>query len=140
MLSHIVYVSTRKPACTEIEIQKILQSCEKNNKDIDITGVLLSSETQFVQYIEGPYKIIISLYDKIKTDPRHKNPVLISNSPIEKRIFPSWQMGSRKVASDEINFLTEITSEDRKEFGDIMSGKETDGAKVRELLGKFFKN
>ena len=139
MLSHIVYVSTRKPACTEIEIQKILQSCEKNNKDIDITGVLLYSETQFVQYIEGPYKIIISLYDKIKTDPRHKNPVLISNSPIEKRIFPSWQMGSRQFDSKSIGFNTSIQPDEKRLFQSILDGQSQEGNRAMALIQKFFK-
>jgi hypothetical protein len=139
MLSHLVYVSTRKPICTEIEIQKILNSCERNNRDIDITGVLLYSDTQFIQYIEGPYSIIISLYDKIKTDPRHKNPVLISNSPIEKRLFPSWQMGSRKFDRKTIGFNTAISDSDSRLFQSILDGQTQQGNRAMALIQKFFK-
>ena len=73
MLSQLVYVSIRKPQCTEEEIQKILDACKRNNQGKDITGVLLYSGTHFVQYLEGDFKKINELYDNIKSDVRHKN-------------------------------------------------------------------
>jgi hypothetical protein len=64
---------------------------------------------------------------------------MISYNPIPARIFPSWQMGSRKIASDDISFVTDITLGDKEVFKEIMKGKETEGAKVQNLLMKFFK-
>jgi hypothetical protein len=61
MLSHLIYVSNRAQNCTQSEIEKILESCKKNNVQYDITGVLLYSDTKFVQYIEGQYKEIMGL-------------------------------------------------------------------------------
>jgi hypothetical protein len=49
-------------------------------------------------------------------------------------------MGSRKIALDDIGFVTEITPEDKEVFDNIVKGNQTEGGKVRELLGKFFKN
>jgi hypothetical protein len=139
MLSHLVYVSVRKPNCTEEEIEKILASCKKNNIGIDITGVLLYSNTNFVQYIEGEYKEIMSLYDKIKGDDRHKNPVLISSAPITQRSFPSWQMGSRKFDASSVDFKTTINEADQKIFNDILAGKNAEASKSIALIQKFFK-
>jgi hypothetical protein len=140
MLAHLAYVSVRKKNCTDHEIEKILASCKTNNAPLDVTGVLIYSENRFVQYVEGESTVLTSLYDKIKKDARHEKAVMISYSPIASRIFPSWQMGSRKLASDDVNFLTDITTEDKAEFKNILSGRETEGAKVRDLLVKFFKN
>lgn len=140
MLAHLAYVSVRKKNCTDQEIDKILASCKTNNAPLDVTGVLIYSDTRFVQYVEGESAVLTSLYDKIKKDPRHERAVMISYSPISSRIFPSWQMGSRKLASDDVSYLTDITSEDKMEFTNILSGKETEGGKVRDLLQKFFKN
>lgn len=139
MLSHLVYVSTRTPKCTEVEIEKILASCKKNNHDIGITGVLLYSDTNFVQYIEGEYKTIITLYDKIKTDSRHKNPVLISSAPITERSFPSWQMGSKTFDLASIEYQTDISAEDKAIFKSILSGKSQEGNKALTLMKQFFK-
>jgi Sensors of blue-light using FAD len=139
MLSHLVYVSVRNASCSAEEIEKILASCKKNNGSLDITGVLLHSATHFVQYLEGDYKQIISLYDKIKSDTRHKNVVLISGAPIKSRLFPSWQMGSKKVESEDIQYGTDMNQTEVSEFKAILGGKGQEGSKAIQLIKKFFK-
>jgi hypothetical protein len=139
MLAHLAYVSVRKRNCTEQEIENILAACKTNNAPLDITGVLLYSETKFIQYVEGESSALTKLYDKIKKDTRHEKAVMISYSPIPARIFPSWQMGSRKITGADISFLTDITADDQEAFKKIMGGVETDGGKVQSLLAKFFK-
>jgi hypothetical protein len=138
MLSQLVYVSNRKSNCTQEEIEKILASCKKNNPSLNITGVLLYSDTKFIQLVEGEYKVINELYDKIKTDPRHVQTRLISMAPIQKKAFPSWHMGARKIAGNEIDFKTSIDTADKETFKSLLSGKEEDGQKVLGLLKKFF--
>jgi hypothetical protein len=139
MLSHLVYVSVRKSNCTEQEIEKILTACKKKNGTLDITGVLLYSNTHFVQYLEGPYKEIISLYDIIKNDDRHKNAVLISSAPIQERSFPSWQMGAKKFDTGSIEFKSQIHDSEKQVFHSILDGKNQDSNKAITLLKKFFK-
>ncbi len=138
MLSNLVYVSLRTPQCTEPEIEKILASCKKNNPKYDITGVLLYSSTHFVQYIEGENEEIVSLYDRIKADTRHKNAIMISLSPINGRIFPSWQMGSKKI-NDNYDFLTELSASEKLTFKAILNGEGQEGNKALEMMKKFFK-
>lgn len=92
MLSQLVYVSNRKPSCTPAEIEKILQACKKNNPPLNITGVLLYSDTKFIQLVEGESKVIMDLYDKIKLDSRHSNPMMIAYGPIATKAFPSWHI------------------------------------------------
>lgn len=137
MLSHLVYVSTRKSNCTDEEIAKILAACKKNNKDQDITGVLLYSDTHFVQYLEGAYSNIISLYDHIKKDDRHKNAVMISSSAIKERSFPSWQMGAKKF--DNITYQTNMDAADKKVFESVLAGNEQQSSRAIALVKKFFK-
>lgn len=139
MLSHLVYVSVRKKECTDEEIDKILSACKRNNPKLDITGVLLYSKTHFLQYLEGDYKEISGLYEKIKTDNRHKNVVLITTGPIEERTFPSWEMGSKEISEDKVEFQTDLTEEEAKTFQDIISGKNQEGNKSLHLIKKFFK-
>ena len=138
MLSQLVYVSNRKPTCTAAEIDKILESCKKNNPPLDITGVLLYSDTKFIQLVEGESKVIMSLYDKIKTDDRHSNTMMISYNPIKEKSFPSWHMGSKKMSGNEVEFNTNISSADKEIFENLINGKEENGQKVLNLLKKFF--
>ncbi len=138
MLSQLVYVSNRKPTCTQSEIDNILASCKKNNPSLNITGVLLYSDSKFIQLVEGDAKVIMSLYDKIKLDTRHSNPMMISYGPIKEKSFPSWHMGTKKILGNEVEFKTDITVEDKTVFNSILSGKEENGQKVLSLLKKFF--
>lgn len=139
MLSHLVYVSVRKKECTVEEIDKILAACKRNNPKLDITGVLLYSRTHFLQYLEGDYKEISSLYEKIKPDDRHKNVVLITTGPISERTFPSWEMGSKEIDEDKIEFQTDLSKEEAKTFQNIISGKDQEGNRSIQLIKKFFK-
>lgn len=139
MLSQLVYVSVRKPSCTEEEIQKILAACQRNNSDKYITGVLLYSGTHFVQYLEGDYRKIVSLYDNIKEDDRHKNVVMITSSPIKERSFPSWQMGAKKFDDNSIEFQTEMDPSEKETFSSILAGSEQQGNKAVSIMKKFFK-
>ncbi len=138
MLTQLVYVSTRQSNCTSAEIEKILMSCEKNNPSLEITGVLLYSDTKFIQLVEGESKVIMELYDKIKLDSRHKNVMMISYGPLKEKSFPSWHMGARQIKGSEIDFKTGISAEDKIVFDNILSGREENGAKVLDLLKRFF--
>lgn len=139
MLSQLVYVSVRKDNCTAEEIEKILDACKRNNAQLDITGVLLYSDTHFVQYLEGDYKEITGLYDKIKTDDRHKNIVLITTGPIKERSFPSWQMGAKKFDENNVTFRTDMSTDEQRDFKAILSGEGQEGNKALDLMKKFFK-
>ncbi|ADR21490.1 blue-light sensor BLUF [Marivirga tractuosa] len=139
MLSHLVYVSVRKKECTEEEIDKILAACKRNNPELDVTGVLLYSKTHFLQYLEGDYKEISGLYEKIKTDDRHKNVVLITTGQIKERSFPSWEMGSKEINEEKVEFQTDLSKEEAKTFQDIISGKDQEGNRSIQLIKKFFK-
>ena len=138
MLSQLVYVSNRKPNCSAEEIEKILESCKKNNAPLDITGVLLYSETKFIQLVEGDAKVILGLYDKIKKDNRHSNPMMISYNAIAAKSFPAWHMAKRDISKTDLEFKTDISGEDKKIFNSMLNGKEESGQKVLNLLKKFF--
>jgi hypothetical protein len=138
MLSQLVYVSNRKANCSQEEIEKILESCKKNNPPLNITGVLLYSDIKFIQLVEGESKVIMALYDKIKLDVRHTTPMMISYSPIKEKSFPSWHMGTREISSSQVDFKTDINTDDKTIFNNILNGKEENGQRVLNLLKKFF--
>jgi len=137
MLSQLVYVSNRKPSCTQAEIDKIVAACVKNNPSLNITGVLLYSDTKFIQLVEGESKTITGLYDKIKTDPRHSNPIMISYNAIKEKAFPGWHMGTKTISND-VQFLTDISPDEKTVFNNILKGKEMEGQKVLNMLRRFF--
>ena len=88
--------------------------------------------------VEGDYKVIMGLYDKIKLDDRHRNYMLISCGTIKEKAFPSWHMGSRKISGSDIDFKTDITQEDKSVFDKILNGSEENSNRVLQLLKKLF--
>lgn len=136
-LYQLVYSSTRNQSCTDQEIQKILDSCKRNNPAQNVTGVLLHSENNFIQYLEGD-KDIIKLYDMIKTDPRHSRVVLLSYGPIKDRVFPSWHMGYKNLTRQELSFHTSANDQDKQVFKQLIEGNKVDNINAVNLLRKFF--
>lgn len=130
-ISCLIYTSIISPHCTEQEIENIKQISKKKNEQANITGILIYTHRHFMQYLEGSAKNICSLFDKIKADNRHHDMLLCYFSDLEKRVFPSWQMGYKDLAENKlyskgkntviptisINTLTEMLddSEDMKE-------------------------
>ncbi|MGB0523994.1 MAG: BLUF domain-containing protein [Flammeovirgaceae bacterium] len=135
MLSQLIYVSVRLAECSNKEIESILAASNQNNGKKNITGVLLYSKSKFLQVLEGDSEAILSLYDHIKLDDRHKNVVMINYGPIKDRNFPTWAMGSKDIDSDRYNYLTIMSASDRREFDKIMNGeKQTNAIKIINKL------
>jgi len=138
MLIYLLYTSTRTKKCTQTEIDKILTVCNQHNLAENITGVLLYSENKFVQYLEGEYTILTSLYDKIKEDDRHQKVRLMAVGMIEQRAFPSWHMGNKKLSWQEIDFVTEMTNDEKASFDAIIANETKQGEKIQRVLQALF--
>ncbi len=69
----ISYVSTANTHLSSLDIKTLLDKVELDNNCKDITGILLSSETNFFQLLEGEEEIIKDLYSHILLDNRHSN-------------------------------------------------------------------
>lgn len=137
MLYQLIYASVRLTECSDLEIKKILDSANRNNGKYNITGVLLYSQSKFLQVLEGSKDEILGLYDKIKEDKRHKNVIMISLKPIDQRYFPSWQMGSKQVNTDTYDFLSYMSSSEQQEFKALFKGEQSNNAIA--VINKLFK-
>ena len=87
----ISYVSTAKRSLSETEIRQILNDSENNNNKQNITGLLLYSEGNFFQIIEGDQKQIVQLYETIKDDSRHFNVIKLFGKEINKESFDGYK-------------------------------------------------
>ncbi len=136
MLSELVYISRRTPTCTDYDVTQILQASTQQNKKRGVTGVLLYSKTQFIQILEGDNEAIVTLYDHIKKDKRHRNAFLISLRPIERRYFTSWQMGTKKM-DENYEFLTPLNAHEKEAFKELLMRKNFNQA--IDLMHKVFR-
>jgi hypothetical protein len=75
------------------DLHDILKISYENNKDKNITGILLYRGGNFLQVLEGEQEVVEALYEKIKKDPRHRDVMTVSKRQIEQREFNGWEMG-----------------------------------------------
>lgn len=90
--------STVAPDDTSAEFGAIFTSARQNNRDLGITGALLTTEHAFAQTLEGDERAVRDLYERIATDPRHENLTVLEQSEVDGRVFGRWAMA--KVAED----------------------------------------
>jgi hypothetical protein len=88
----LIYKSRSVEQITWDDVTDILHASEKYNVAHDINGVLLATETHFLQVIEGRFEDVNEAFMRIARDSRHEDIRLISYSVIDARLFSGWGM------------------------------------------------
>lgn len=95
----VAYVSSATRMFTSDELAAILDvSRERNTRD-DITGMLIYSDGNFIQVLEGPEARVRDTVERIRKDARHTQFTFLLDQPIGERIFAGWAMGFKNVGS-----------------------------------------
>jgi len=100
-----VYVST----ATDLAIKTLKDiglNAQSFNKKNQITGILIQTEGEYMQILEGPENTLKKLYEKIEKDPRHKWVTLLEAKKIYRRTFGEWTMAIANV--DKAKLPTDI--------------------------------
>ncbi|MCM4154826.1 BLUF domain-containing protein [Gramella sp. AN32] len=127
----VSYVSSVNPELTEKEILEILNFSRRCNIDHDITGILLFSEGNFFQVIEGEKEIIKSLFSRIAIDKRHHNVMVIFEKSVSENQFDTY-------ISDFISLNSRFNSENINLYlSQIEKLNPKIQSSVRYILNKF---
>jgi hypothetical protein len=110
------YVSSADAEMSSSELLKLLQQCIKNNPPLGVTGMLLYGNGTFLQTIEGDDAIIDELVKKIAKDPRHTRLKFISRKQIERRQYPEWSMGFKRISDQELGQIAGLKSFGMQDF------------------------
>jgi hypothetical protein len=95
MLRSILYVSNSALVYSngrETRIDELVRQSRIWNHSVAITGALVFTERNFVQFIEGPEDSIADLLGKIHADRRHSGVDIIEDSRANDRHFQSWSL------------------------------------------------
>lgn len=79
------------------EVESIVHASIRNNRLVDVTGLLLVHEGWFVQALEGPTEAVLATYSRISEDPRHEDCKVLHAAPAERRSFEDWNMCARRM-------------------------------------------
>ena len=89
----LIYGSSATHRMSAEELITILEEARQNNTQLNITGMLLYDDGNFLQVLEGEDEVVTNLYNKIYKDPRHGSVMLYVKKQIDKRQFDDWAMG-----------------------------------------------
>ncbi len=83
----IAYVSTASRDLDQSEVVALLEQTEIRNNQIGIHGLLIYSEGNFFEVLEGEKRLVLDLYHLIKQDRRHKNIISIFDKQVKEKLF-----------------------------------------------------
>jgi hypothetical protein len=98
----LVYVSQATCAFSQASLDEVLLLSRRNNKIKGVTGMLVFYNGQFLQVLEGNPSDVIGTYDRIASDPRHDNLLVLHRgySSVGKT-FAASAMGFHSMAVQE---------------------------------------
>lgn len=114
----LVYVSSATHWLSPAELQNLLERARERNVREGITGVLLYSYGNFMQYLEGPADGVARVYDSIRSDTMHSGIIELLREPIRAREFDDWAMGFRDISAFGVS--------DPPGIDDVFSGESAD--------------
>ena len=134
-LVQLIYVSSAKELFTKTDLLCLLSKSRARNTALNVTGLLLYKDGNFLQVLEGEETVIQILLARIREDPRHAGVIILLAQPIEARDFPDWSMAFHDLDDPALRVLPGFN-----EFLNLpLSAEsfETDPSKAKRLISIF---
>jgi len=113
---YLIYLSAGVSWFNEEELTEILAKSNVNNSRENVTGLLLYSEGNFIQLLEGEEHDVKNSFYRISKDQRHKGITIIASGNIEQRNFPEWGMGFKSIHAEDLTELDGFLDLSKKDF------------------------
>lgn len=130
---HLIYASVETQAFSSAQLTELLQKARVKNEDLHMTGMLLYSDGNFFQVLEGEPDSVDGMYQKLHLDKRHQQLTMIVREPIAKRYFADWSMGFSSVTPEELRQVDGLNDFFRD--GSCFVG--LDNGRAKKLLATF---
>ncbi|MCW5699979.1 MAG: BLUF domain-containing protein, partial [Rhodospirillales bacterium] len=101
MVYRLLYISKAKRDLNDQDLGQILAVSRANNSKMDITGLLLYLDREFLQVLEGGKQEVDSLFKKISSDDRHFTVKCLQAVEVDDRLFGDWSMAYLPISPDE---------------------------------------
>ena len=104
-IRQLIYVSTAVQLMQPGEVVELLRMARARNEELDVSGLLLYADGNFIQVIEGAPVHVEQLFRRIKRDPRHGRFIVLLDHMAEHRDFDGWRMGFEQPSMREMREL-----------------------------------
>lgn len=101
-MHHLIYLSRATAPFDTKQLQQLLTQSRLFNQAHDLTGLLLYSNEQFFQVLEGDKAIVHALYARIQQDPRHRDVTTYADKAIPQRAFTDWSMAFQALPPQQL--------------------------------------
>jgi len=115
----LMYKSRAKQQIDWELVKELINKSEENNQDAGITGVLLATDTHFLQVLEGNFDEVNELFMRIVGDPRHDQVQLIAFDCIESRLYGGWAMHAVGVFDFNQELIDDLIGQYGEEEGGV---------------------
>ncbi|MGA2808532.1 MAG: BLUF domain-containing protein [Terracidiphilus sp.] len=132
-LVHLIYASTATQGFGTEQLTDLLRQSREANERVDLTGILLFSDGNFFQVLEGEPEAVDKLYENLNQDKRHAQVTLIIREAIASRSFGDWSMGFSSISSEELKTVDGLN--DFFQTGSCFS--QLDSGRSKKLLAAF---
>ncbi|MDT0677904.1 BLUF domain-containing protein [Autumnicola musiva] len=95
------YVSTASMDLNETILKNLMDQTLQQNLKNNIKGILLFSDGNFFQVLEGEKSFLLQLYSKIEKDPRHQGLIQIVGKDISHGAYDSYET---RVLEEDIKY------------------------------------
>ncbi|SFQ50174.1 BLUF domain-containing protein [Hymenobacter arizonensis] len=119
-MHHIVYSSRTIYPFNEADLKYLMNQWRAKNARLDVTGVLLYSEGDIMQVLEGPAAAVQGIFKTIAADVRHQAVIKLSDGPVQGRAFANWSMRFRAVDTDDFERFVQQTKA-ASQYGDTLA-------------------
>jgi len=122
----------------EKELEALLTQARSWNTDHHLTGVLLYSNGDIMQVLEGTKEEVFFIFNKIKQDPRHRDVTELADGEIKERNFFQWSMGFKAVEPADFAHLAGFLNVNKQNYLTAHPGYLANGdSSLHSLLATF---
>ena len=115
----LMYKSRSKSKIGWSVVNEIISTSEASNTESNITGVLLATESHFLQVIEGDFDEVNRLFMRIARDSRHDEIQIISFGCVDGRLFGGWAMHGVGIFDFNAGLMKDLVSQYGEEDGSV---------------------
>ena len=134
-LHYLVYQSYATVPFGDLQLAKLLTQSRAFNASHGLTGVLLYSQGNIMQLLEGSKANVRAVFSRITQDLRHSQVIKLADGPSTHRLFAQWSMGFHAVDPATFKYLTGyVNPNDENYLGDNIDWLD---AELYELLASF---